>query len=139
MVTANKLMMLSSVKRVLAKLADPSMGFCLMPALEVSGGTRPPFKFSKRPQVHSWACATALSRRPQSCKSKPEGLKQLCVQSGPSLQPPAATGLLGRRVWQGSAYFWAVDGLDCKRAQRASGTLVTDVVFCCYLGLIIDS
>ena len=79
-----------------------------------------------------------LSRRPQSCKSKPEGLKQLCMQSGPSLQPPAATGLLGRRVWQGSAYYWAVDGLDCKRAQGASGTGATIVVSCCYLGLRMD-
>ena len=110
------------------------MGSCLPPALEVSGGTRPLFSSSKRPQVQLWA-----PRRPQSRKSKREGLKQLCMQSGPSLQPPAATGLLGRRVWQGSAYLWAVDGLDCKRAQRASGTGATVVVSCCYLDLRMDS
>ena len=40
MVVADKLRMLSSFEGVRFKLAEPSMGSCSMPALEVSGGTR---------------------------------------------------------------------------------------------------
>ena len=67
-----------------------------------------------------------LTRRQQSCKSKPEGLRQLVCSPGPSCSLLRRQGCL-KVVWHGSAYFWAVDLLDCERAKRTVGTVVNSL------------
>ena len=78
-----------------------------------------------------------LTRLSQSCESKPEGSRQLICSPGLSCsllrrQGCSESGVAGR------TYFGAADGLDCKRARCAVGSVVCITVICCPLDLDLD-